>query len=110
MPLARLHAPFDHPAWIFEPKLDGFRAVAYIENGTARLVSRKRNAYKSFPALTAALAVSLAVRDAILDGEIVHLDGAGVPQFYDLMRRRRPQLCVRSPVARWPRSAGPAPD
>jgi hypothetical protein len=25
MPLARLHAPFDHPAWIFEPKLDAFR-------------------------------------------------------------------------------------
>ena len=31
---------------------DGFRAIAYIENGTARLVSRKENARKSFPALT----------------------------------------------------------
>jgi bifunctional non-homologous end joining protein LigD len=45
MPLARLQAPFDHPDWIFEPKLDGFRAVVYIENGAARLVSRNRNMF-----------------------------------------------------------------
>jgi bifunctional non-homologous end joining protein LigD len=40
MPLARLHAPFDHPDWVFEPKLDGFRAFAYVEAGACRLVSR----------------------------------------------------------------------
>jgi bifunctional non-homologous end joining protein LigD len=91
MPLARLHAPFDHADWIFEPKLNGFRALAYVENGKARLVSRNRNTYKSFPELTAALAGALNARDAILDGEIVHLDDDGMPQFYDLMRRRRPQ-------------------
>jgi hypothetical protein len=33
MPLARLHAPFDHPDWIFELKYDGWRALAYIEAG-----------------------------------------------------------------------------
>jgi ATP-dependent DNA ligase len=33
MPLARFDKPFDHPDWIFEPKLDGFRAVAYVEDG-----------------------------------------------------------------------------
>ena len=42
MPLARFDAPFDHPDWIFEPKLDGFRAVAYVEGGGCRLVSRNR--------------------------------------------------------------------
>ncbi len=31
------------------------------------------------------------MRDAVLDGEIVHLDASGVPQFHALMRRRRPQ-------------------
>jgi hypothetical protein len=46
MPLARLEVPFDHPDWIFEPKLDGFRAVAYVDSGTCRLVSRNRNAFK----------------------------------------------------------------
>jgi ATP-dependent DNA ligase len=35
MPLARLDAPFEHPDWIFEPKLDGFRAVAYVEGGAS---------------------------------------------------------------------------
>lgn len=48
MPLARVHAPFDHDEWIFEPKLDGFRALAYIEGGAARLVSRRQNVYTSF--------------------------------------------------------------
>ena len=28
MPLAVLADPFDHPDWIFEVKLDGFRALA----------------------------------------------------------------------------------
>ena len=96
MPLARLHAPFDHPDWIFEPKLDGFRALAYVENGAARLVSRKQNVYRSFPALTAAIGKSLPVRGAIVDGEIVHLGPDGAPLFYDLMRRRAPQHFVRS--------------
>jgi bifunctional non-homologous end joining protein LigD len=91
MPLARLRAPFDHPDWIFEPKLDGFRAVAYVERGNARLVSRKQNVYKSFPTLTAALGTALRVSNAVVDGEIVHLGPDGAPLFYELMRRRTPQ-------------------
>lgn len=51
MPLAELRAPFDHPDWLFEVKYDGFRALAYLELGTVRLVSRKGKVYKSFPAL-----------------------------------------------------------
>jgi hypothetical protein len=47
MRLARFDAPFEHPYWIFEPKLDGFRAVAYVEGGICRLVSRNRNAFKT---------------------------------------------------------------
>jgi hypothetical protein len=91
MHLARLHAPFDHPEWIFELKLDGFRAMAYIENGATRLVSRNRNTYKSFPMLTQAIGTTMPVSNAILDGEIVHLGPDGTPRFYDLMRRRGPQ-------------------
>jgi bifunctional non-homologous end joining protein LigD len=91
MPLARLRAPFDHPDWIFEPKLDGFRAVAYVEHGTARLVSRNGNTFKSFPTLTTAIGAALPLRDAIVDGEIVYLGLDGAPLFYDLMRRRTPQ-------------------
>ena len=55
MPLARFDAPFEHPDWIFEPKMDRFRAVAYVEGGACRLVSRKRNAFKTFEPLAQAI-------------------------------------------------------
>jgi bifunctional non-homologous end joining protein LigD len=91
MPLARLHAPFEHPDWIFEPKLDGFRALLYIEGGEAQLISRNGNRLKSFPNLTGALGAAFPGRTAVLDGEIVHLGLDGKPLFYELMRRRGPQ-------------------
>jgi bifunctional non-homologous end joining protein LigD len=50
------------------------------------LVSRRGNVYKSFRSLTESL-VSLNC-EAVLDGEIVVLDGTGRPQFYELLRRR----------------------
>jgi bifunctional non-homologous end joining protein LigD len=90
MPLASLHAPFDHPDWIFELKYDGFRALARIEAGACCLVSRKRNRYKSFPELSASIAATIPGQ-AVLDGEIVHLAPDGRPMFYELMRRRTPQ-------------------
>ena len=65
MPLARLPAPFDHPAWIFELKYDGFRALAYVEDGRARFVSRNGNTFKFFPELTAAIGPALGVTDAV---------------------------------------------
>ncbi|HWQ52963.1 MAG TPA: hypothetical protein VN442_04710 [Bryobacteraceae bacterium] len=68
MPLARLPAPFDHPSWIYELKYDGFRALAYIEDGRARLVSRNENVFRSFPELNTAIGPALGVRDAVLDG------------------------------------------
>ena len=65
--------------------MDGFRALAYIDCGRCELVSRTGNVYKSFAPLSSTLA-GLG-RQAILDGEIVCLDAAGKPQFYDLLRR-----------------------
>ena len=90
MPLARLAVPFDDPNWVFELKYDGFRALAAVEAGACSLVSRKGNTYKSFGTLCQQVAAAIG-HDAVLDGEIVHLDAAGRPQFYDLMRRRSPQ-------------------
>jgi bifunctional non-homologous end joining protein LigD len=88
MPLARFDTPFEHPDWIFEPKMDGFRAVAYVEGGICRLLSRNRNAFKTFEPLAQAIAQDLAGRSAILDGEIVRPGPDGRPMFYQLMRRR----------------------
>jgi bifunctional non-homologous end joining protein LigD len=87
----QLRAPFGHPDWLFEVKYGGSHALAYVERGTVRLVSRKGNTYRSFPALCQSLAVCLSVTDAVLDGEIVYLGPNGKPQFSDLMRRRGPQ-------------------
>jgi bifunctional non-homologous end joining protein LigD len=75
LPLARLDAPFEHPDWIFEPKLDGFRAVAYIEDGACRSVSRNRNAFRTFHTLAQVIGQQLAGRSDILDGGIEDPDG-----------------------------------
>ena len=52
-----------------------------------RLISRRGNLYRRFTELTSAIHIELDCQ-AALDGEIVCLDDAGRPQFYDLLRRR----------------------
>jgi len=90
MPLARLPAPIDHPDFLFEVKYDGFRALAHLECGAVRLVSRNRNAFKTFPDVCISMAACLKAESAVLDGEIVHLGRDSRPEFYNLMRRRPP--------------------
>lgn len=69
MRLTRIAKPFDDPDYIFELKHDGFRAIAYIENSTCRIVSRNLNHFKSFDLLKKSLE-KLPVQNAILDGEV----------------------------------------
>jgi bifunctional non-homologous end joining protein LigD len=40
MRLSRRSQPFDSDEFIFELKVDGFRAFAYLENGQGQLISR----------------------------------------------------------------------
>jgi bifunctional non-homologous end joining protein LigD len=87
MRLTRVAKPFDDPDYIFELKHDGFRAIAYIEDSTCRLVSRNLNHFKSFDLLKKSLD-KLPVQNAILDGEVVCLDSNGVSQFNELMSRK----------------------
>ena len=84
----RIRQPFDHAQWVFEPKLDGFRVLAYIQDGICRLVSKRGHAYKVFASVAATLASTLEVRSATLDGEPVCVGPDGQPRFYDLMFRR----------------------
>jgi len=81
--------PVRSPHWLFELKLDGFRALAYVERGNARLISRNGITFKRFVPLAAEIAVALRVRNAVLDGEVVCLDGEGRPLFKALLYRRR---------------------
>jgi bifunctional non-homologous end joining protein LigD len=83
-PIARA---FDGPEWVFEIKWDGYRAVAFIESGRVRLVSRSQNDLTTqFPELLS-LPQFVTAERAILDGEIVALDEEGRPSF-SLMQQR----------------------
>ncbi len=37
--------PFSDPKWLFEPKLDGFRILAFIRKGEVTLLTRDSNDY-----------------------------------------------------------------
>ncbi len=79
--------PFDDPNWIFEIKWDGYRAVAFIENGSVRLVSRNHNDLTPrYPELRK-LPEFVKAQTAILDGEVVVLDEQGRSSF-SLMQQR----------------------
>ncbi|MGA2426135.1 MAG: non-homologous end-joining DNA ligase [Terriglobales bacterium] len=78
---------FDNPDWLFELKWDGYRAVAFIDDGRLRLVSRSQNDLTAqFPEL-GSLPEFVGAERAILDGEIVALDDEGRPSF-SLMQQR----------------------
>jgi bifunctional non-homologous end joining protein LigD len=79
--------PFDNDDWLFEIKWDGYRAIAFIEGDSLRLVSRNQNDLtKAYPELQE-IPQHVRARTAILDGEIVALDEQGRPSF-GLMQRR----------------------
>ena len=79
--------PFDGPDWLFEIKWDGYRAVAFIEDGKFRLVSRNQNELtQRYPELKD-LPRSVKAKTAILDGEVVALDAEGRASF-SLMQQR----------------------
>jgi ATP-dependent DNA ligase len=42
MQLRLVREPLDHPDYIFELKHDGFRAIAYLQHGESKLVSRNQ--------------------------------------------------------------------
>lgn len=79
--------PFSDPDWLFETKWDGVRAVCYLDNGTARFVSRNQNELTAqYPEL-AGIGKHIGGGRAILDGEIVALDEHGVSRFQLLQPR-----------------------
>src|SRR5689334_15130299 len=82
-----IEKPFDDADWLYEIKWDGYRAVAYIQDGKARLVSRNQNDLtRQYPELRD-LASALKTKSAVLDGEIVALDEQGRASF-SLMQQR----------------------
>jgi len=70
LPVLSKTVPLGHE-WVYEPKLDGFRGTLYLEDGLGFFLSKTRKPMPRFRELAMQLAVTLPVRNAIFDGEIV---------------------------------------
>ena len=93
-----IEKPFNSPDWLFEIKWDGYRAVSFIENGKARLVSRNHNDLTGQYSELHVLPQFVKAENAILDGEVVALDDQGRASF-SLMQQR---TGIRSGMRRVP--------
>jgi bifunctional non-homologous end joining protein LigD len=68
--------------WVFEPKWDGFRALARLEGGEVTLTSRNGNDLTSrFPQLARSIGSAIRAPEAVLDGEICAFDDQGRSRF-----------------------------
>jgi bifunctional non-homologous end joining protein LigD len=80
-------APFAGAGWMWEPKLDGYRVLAFIDDKEVKLRSRRGlELTASFPKLAAELAQQQ-VKGMVLDGEIVAFGADGRPSFAALQER-----------------------
>jgi DNA ligase D-like protein (predicted ligase) len=71
--------------WVFEIKLDGYRAIT-VKSGGLNLFSRRRKPFTQYPQIVQALGGL--PEGTVLDGEIVALDDEGRPNFNLLQRSR----------------------
>jgi bifunctional non-homologous end joining protein LigD len=79
--------PRDPAHWALEMKWDGVRALAYIERGKVRLMSRtERDITVAYPEL-ARLGAATTHKQLLLDGEIVVFGPGGWPEFEALQPR-----------------------
>nr|MBA2762425.1 DNA ligase [Segetibacter sp.] len=72
--------PFDSADWLFEIKWDGYRAVAYIEENSARIISRNNLSFsdKYYPVTQALQQLNFS---AVIDGEIAAVNEQGFAEF-----------------------------
>src|SRR5215472_11226763 len=70
----------DAPGWIFEIKLDGYRAIAVKSDRVVNLFSRRHKSFNhQYPHLVEALGEL--PEGTVVDGEVVALDESGRPSF-----------------------------
>jgi bifunctional non-homologous end joining protein LigD len=87
--MAKLATAIPRPdaAWGFEFKWDGIRALAYVEGGRVRLISRSgEDVTPRYPEIHP-MGRALGSREVILDGEVVALDDKGRPSFEEIQQR-----------------------
>ncbi len=67
--------------WLSEVKFDGYRLLAFVNQGAVRLITRNGNDWTHRMSRLARSVASLGLRDALLDGELVALDDQGRSNF-----------------------------
>lgn len=74
-------AILDQPGYIYEPKLDGYRALCFVNGENINFISRNNNNLNSqFPEILD-IKDSINAKSCILDGEIVAYNSKGLPDF-----------------------------
>lgn len=104
MLIARQDEAFDHPDWIYELKMDGFRCLAYIDEACVDFRNKRNLRMASrFPELSD-LYRNVSGK-CILDGEIVVLKN-GIPDFFALQKRTllTDQFKIKLEASRFPAS------
>jgi ATP-dependent DNA ligase len=82
------------PEWLYELKLDGYRALVLKDRDSIRILSRKdKDLTRSYPSIVAA-AAKLEVRCVTLDGEIVAIDETGRPSFQALQHPKSQRATI----------------
>ena len=78
MLLQRTDSLHDSPHWLYELKLDGYRAIAFKRDGVVHLRSRNDN---DFSARYSGVVKGLAKMpdDTVIDGEVIAFDDDGRP-------------------------------
>jgi bifunctional non-homologous end joining protein LigD len=85
VPLVPRPDAFDDPAWVFEPKYDGYRALLYRAPQSCE-IDVFGNRGLQIHELQNRMAEVLRGREAILDGDLVSLDRQGKPVLQHLLR------------------------
>jgi ATP-dependent DNA ligase len=85
--------------WVFEPKWDGFRCVAFKDGADVDLRSRSGQPFnRYFPEIVDAVA-AIGARRCVLDGELVVPDGTAL-SFDELLQRIHPAASRVAKLAR----------
>jgi len=80
MLLLRTDSLHDNEQWLYELKLDGYRAIAFKRNGVVHLRSRNDNDFSGrYPGVVKGLAKM--PDNTVIDGEVIAFDDDGRPSF-----------------------------
>jgi DNA ligase D-like protein (predicted ligase) len=80
MLLLRTDSLPDSPQWLYELKLDGYRAIAFKRDGVVHLRSRNDNDFNGrYPGVVKGLAKM--PDNTVIDGEVIAFDDDGRPSF-----------------------------